>query len=609
MGYFTDSIGQHQIGEDSDDDSRSQSISAGSAFYGFDREADTDDGHAHSHTHSLNHTHDPSPSPSPSPSTFWKNRHSALSEVDQVSPRTAATATLTQPTVPDFDTMTSSFRPPTDGKLDALPQNDEYPSSSRPRHLTDADHLPSLTTTLPLARMMPNPSPSPSLLPPDRPPLLSVNSSSPLLGDVSGNNTPVSPVERDPFSDASLRRGTSASSFSSETDTIPPKIHINSIPNSPVSPAMPSFTPTQTFATPSADLRSRFPSRSQQGRATGTNASLSGTPTQSLHSTGVQSRSTIAQRRSQRMKAGKNGKKEKDGREGKVATAQMSRKPFESTRLKGEIYKPWLEKKDPAQRWARYITIASIFLGFAICGVSTYSPNTHSWLGVLIVVQSVGTDTRRCQTLGKRECSRSECMCLCSCETRNRCLILDDNFSNGLNLDTWTREVRLDGYGNGEFEWTTNSDNNSFVKDGTLYLVPTLTSDVLGAEAISNGYTLNLTADGTCTSKNVSQCVAVSNSSQLTVINPVQSARLTTQNSVSLRYGRIEVTAKFPTGDWLWPGIFLLPVNETYGAWPRSGEIDILEGRGNNMSYPNRGVDYAQSSLHWGEQLHSRATN
>lgn len=180
------------------------------------------------------------------------------------------------------------------------------------------------------------------------------------------------------------------------------------------------------------------------------------------------------------------------------------------------------------------------------------------------------------------------------------CSVLDDDF-NTLDTNTWQREVRLDGYGTGSFQWTTASDNNSFVDNGILYLVPTLTSDHLGEEAISNGYTLNLTTDGTCTSTNVSQCVAVSNSSKLTVINPVMSARLITKNTVTLKYGKVEVRAKFPTGDWLWPSITMLPVNETYGAWPRSGQIDILTGRGNNNTYPNRGVDYAQSDLHWGE--------
>lgn len=183
------------------------------------------------------------------------------------------------------------------------------------------------------------------------------------------------------------------------------------------------------------------------------------------------------------------------------------------------------------------------------------------------------------------------------------CLVLEDNFDT-LNLDTWQREVRLDGYDNGEFQWTTNSDNNSFVDNGILYLTPTLTSDHLGEEAINNGYTLNLTQDGTCTSDNVTQCVAVSNTSKLTVINPVMSARLITKNTVSIKYGKVEVKAKFPTGDWLWPSIFMLPVNETYGKWPRSGEIDLVTGRGNNASYPTRGVDYAQSALHWGTSLH-----
>ena len=37
-------------------------------------------------------------------------------------------------------------------------------------------------------------------------------------------------------------------------------------------------------------------------------------------------------------------------------------------------------------------------------------------------------------------------------------------------------------------------------------------------------------------------------------INPIQSARLRTVNSFNFRYGRVEVEAKMPKGDWLWPG-------------------------------------------------------
>lgn len=44
----------------------------------------------------------------------------------------------------------------------------------------------------------------------------------------------------------------------------------------------------------------------------------------------------------------------------------------------------------------------------------------------------------------------------------------------------------------------------------------------------------------------------------------------------------------------------LIPDNTTYGDYPRSGEIDILNARGNAPGYGNLGSDYMQSALHWG---------
>ena len=38
------------------------------------------------------------------------------------------------------------------------------------------------------------------------------------------------------------------------------------------------------------------------------------------------------------------------------------------------------------------------------------------------------------------------------------------------------------------------------------------------------------------------------------IVLPVQSARIRTINSFSFLYGRVEVRAKLPRGDWLWPG-------------------------------------------------------
>jgi beta-glucanase (GH16 family) len=55
-----------------------------------------------------------------------------------------------------------------------------------------------------------------------------------------------------------------------------------------------------------------------------------------------------------------------------------------------------------------------------------------------------------------------------------------------------------------------------------------------------------------------------------------------------------------PTGDWLWPAIWMLPVDNKYGAWPLSGEIDLAESRGNNYTYSMGGNTIVSSALHWG---------
>jgi beta-glucanase (GH16 family) len=60
------------------------------------------------------------------------------------------------------------------------------------------------------------------------------------------------------------------------------------------------------------------------------------------------------------------------------------------------------------------------------------------------------------------------------------------------------------------------------------------------------------------------------------------------------------VSAIAPAGDWMWPAIWLMPAEDKYGPWPASGEIDIMESRGNNYTYPLGGNDIMSSTLHWG---------
>lgn len=76
-------------------------------------------------------------------------------------------------------------------------------------------------------------------------------------------------------------------------------------------------------------------------------------------------------------------------------------------------------------------------------------------------------------------------------------------------------------------------------------------------------------------------CVAKSNYTLGTMVPPIQSARINTKGTASIRYGRVEFRLRIPTGNWLWPAVWMMPEESVYGDWPASGEIDIFETRSN----------------------------
>ncbi|KAI6854920.1 putative beta-1,3-glucan-binding protein, partial [Hortaea werneckii] len=194
---------------------------------------------------------------------------------------------------------------------------------------------------------------------------------------------------------------------------------------------------------------------------------------------------------------------------------------------KGELERPWMEKKDPKEKWVTIIPIIGILVGLGLTGFLIYDG-----------LQSVSN--------------------------LNYCPVLDDDFSNGFNNKVWTKEVEVGGYGNGQFEWTTDTDENVFIQDGMMQIKPTLQDPKL----METNNVINLLKDGSCSSDLWSNCVAVTNTTNGTVVNPVKSGRVSTKTGASIKYGRVEVEAKLPAGDWLWPAIWMMPVNNTYGPWP-----------------------------------------
>jgi len=182
-------------------------------------------------------------------------------------------------------------------------------------------------------------------------------------------------------------------------------------------------------------------------------------------------------------------------------------------------------------------------------------------------------------------------------------LIYADDFDE-FDVSFWQHEITMGGGGNWEFEMYTNNRSTSYVENGVLYLRPRLTAEAIGEDQLHNGYTLDLWGSSPanlCTGNAFYGCTRTAGAGG-NILNPIMSARIRTVNSLNLKYGKVEVRAKLPQGDWLWPAIWLLPQSNAYGEWPASGEIDIVESRGNDPNpNPNfQGRDVVSSTLHWG---------
>jgi beta-glucanase (GH16 family) len=73
------------------------------------------------------------------------------------------------------------------------------------------------------------------------------------------------------------------------------------------------------------------------------------------------------------------------------------------------------------------------------------------------------------------------------------------------------------------------------------------------------------------------------------------SSRLTTQNKINPKYGRIDVRAVLPKGQGLWPAIWMLGKNINTVNWPKCGEIDIMELIGGGNGKDNK----IYGTAHW----------
>ncbi|KAJ7245469.1 hypothetical protein C8J57DRAFT_1242089 [Mycena rebaudengoi] len=142
-----------------------------------------------------------------------------------------------------------------------------------------------------------------------------------------------------------------------------------------------------------------------------------------------------------------------------------------------------------------------------------------------------------------------------------------------------------------------------------FYLLPTLTSDVIPSPQILDGAVYNISgctysvtrgagytgeeaggvgANGTRIAPDLpphmpaylAAFCGVSNATLGKILPPVMSARVRTRRSASIKFERVKIRAKLPTGYWVWPALWMLPMDDVYSGWPLSGSGFLLVGRG-----------------------------
>ncbi|MDJ0814507.1 MAG: glycoside hydrolase family 16 protein [Woeseiaceae bacterium] len=80
------------------------------------------------------------------------------------------------------------------------------------------------------------------------------------------------------------------------------------------------------------------------------------------------------------------------------------------------------------------------------------------------------------------------------------------------------------------------------------------------------------------------------------------SARITTQDRVAFRYGRIEARMRLPAGAGTWPAFWMLSQDSPYGAWAASGEIDVMEATSLGVG----GKNSVFGTIHYGGEFPDR---
>ncbi|XP_073843544.1 gram-negative bacteria binding protein 1 [Musca autumnalis] len=159
-------------------------------------------------------------------------------------------------------------------------------------------------------------------------------------------------------------------------------------------------------------------------------------------------------------------------------------------------------------------------------------------------------------------------------------LLFEDNFDR-LDEHRWINEVRI------PIRTTTDDEfvmynGTAYVDGGVLKITPTLYDGSINRDRVNLG--------NRCTDK-FDKCHLEAKPNFY--IPPIVSGRINSKDSFNFKYGRIEIRAKVPKGDWLVPLLLLEPNAMRYGDTQyKSGQIRVAFLRGNKeLKWNNVEID------------------
>lgn len=159
-------------------------------------------------------------------------------------------------------------------------------------------------------------------------------------------------------------------------------------------------------------------------------------------------------------------------------------------------------------------------------------------------------------------------------------ILFEEDFNNNnqkLDASKWTMERRFTTQPDYEFVVYLYNEDVLKIRGGVAKLKPIATTSVYGDNFLRKEFNLGTNCTGVMDTEDCSRAART-----FDILPPFISTQFSTKNAFSFKHGRVEIRAKMPNAPWVFPQIFLDPVDTRYGLKNyQSGQMRIALSRNN----------------------------